>query len=85
MSRPLPKNRWLTILLLIAAVAIWGYQQLYPTASPRRGNRSDTPAATHRKSSQTAAPVGDYEFYQGCKLVEARNNVADLVHSWPGR
>lgn len=59
-----PKNSWFTVLLIIAAVAIWAYNQ----------SQAPAKAAKPAKRPETA---GAYEVYHGCSLVEARGNDGD--------
>ncbi len=79
-----PKNRWLTILLIIAAVAVWIYGQKYPAPATRKEHRTPQssapsgkvgPATT--KTSKNAEKTGGYEIYRNCTLVEVRNNDGD--------
>lgn len=74
-----PKNSWFTILLIIAAVGIWGYNQLQSPAQPSRkipssaeSKKPEVPPST--KKPETAGP---YEIYRNCTLAEARNNDGD--------
>jgi endonuclease YncB( thermonuclease family) len=78
--KPKPRNSWFTILILVAAVAIWGYNQLNPPPEPDRRN----PSATREKSTPPAPgnsagveKIGGYEVYRRCTLAEARNNDGD--------
>ncbi|MGL4400523.1 MAG: hypothetical protein ACRCXD_11690 [Luteolibacter sp.] len=70
-----PKNPWFTVLLIIAAVALWAYNQSHAPQAPER----EAP-----RSKQTAggpvrppAKTGAYETHRGCTLVEARGNDGD--------
>lgn len=77
---------WFTVLLIVAAIAIWAYDQkksLDPAAKPAT-SRSDkaTPAATARPSPANPASkglekIGGYEVFRNCTLAEARNNDGD--------
>lgn len=78
-ANPKPRNSWLSLLLIIAAVGIWGYNQLQSPALPSRKSPSsseskkpDFPAPT--KKPETAGP---YELHRNCTLAEARNNDGD--------
>jgi endonuclease YncB( thermonuclease family) len=86
---PRPKNSWLTAVLVIAAVGLWIYQETQSGSAPR-GTGSSPGASSSSPSQKVAAPatkgaqstrkvekVGAYEFYQGCTLVDARNNDGD--------
>jgi endonuclease YncB( thermonuclease family) len=85
-STPKSGKSWLAILLIIAAVAIWGYGQLYPAEAK---GRRDRPAAREKSSSRNSPPssaprslgnvekIGGYEVYRNCTLAEARNNDGD--------
>jgi endonuclease YncB( thermonuclease family) len=75
-AKPKPKNSWFTVLLVIAAVALWAYNQSRtPAVAERRAPRSQPSAeAPVRPPGKT---TGAYEFYRGCTLAEARNNDGD--------
>ena len=79
-----PRNRWLTILLIVAAVALWIYGQTSPTSSTSKARSTAKSSASSGKSDSAAtkAPkntekTGDYETYRNCTLVKARNNDGD--------
>ena len=75
-------SSWLTILLIVAAIAIWAYDQkksLTPPAKPTP-SRTEKPTPPHPpKTSPAKGPekIGGYEVYRNCKLAEARNNDGD--------
>jgi endonuclease YncB( thermonuclease family) len=81
---PKPKNRWFSILLVIAAAAIWIYGQTHPTP-PKRTDQHPTPSSPPSKKADSAVSktaknaekAGGYEIYRNCTLVEARNNDGD--------
>ena len=75
--RPKTHSSWLTLLLLIAAIAIWAYDQkkaLDLPAKPKVSHPGKSPTPPRSASSEKP---GRYEIYQGCTLVEARNNDGD--------
>ena len=69
--RPAAKTSWLSVALVIAAVALWALDQKRASDPPRKSetSRVETSASPER--------AGSYETYQSCKLVEARNNDGD--------
>ncbi len=70
-----PKNSWFTVLLVIAAVAIWAYNQSQtPTSVDREAPRS-RPSA--EEPAKPPGKTGVYEIYRNCTLAEARNNDGD--------
>ncbi len=71
---------WFTILLVIAAVAIWAYEQKTAAKKPgktpvSRVQNPPTPPASY--STAAVRKTGRYETYENCTLVEARNNDGD--------
>ncbi len=81
---PKPRNRWLSILFVIVAVALWIYGQTHPAPARRAEHRpapSSAPAkkgdSAAAKTSKNAEKTGGYEVYRNCTLVEARNNDGD--------
>ena len=81
-------NSWLTVLLLIAAIAIWAYDQKKALDRPTKPTTSRTEKSTPPpKEKPSTAPssgtskglekIGGYEVYRNCTLVEARNNDGD--------
>lgn len=81
---PKPKNRWLTILLVIVAVALWIYGQTHPTPARHTDHRPAPSSAPAKKGDSAAAKASKntektdgYEVYRNCTLVEARNNDGD--------
>ena len=77
-ASPKPKNSKFTILLIIVAVGIWGYNLLQSSGqTPRKNSPSaeaKKPVASSSKKSET---IGAYEIYHECTLAEARNNDGD--------
>ena len=69
--RPAAKTSWLSVVLVIAAVALWALDQKRAGDPPRK---SET-VLVEKSSGQERA--GGYEIYQNCRLVEARNNDGD--------
>lgn len=71
------RNSWLTVLLTVAAIAVWVDQETRQTAHPR---------STGPAEKQTGH-VGAYEIHRNCSLVAARNNDGDsfLVRLPTGR
>lgn len=85
MSAPRPpRNRWLSVLIVIAAVALWIYNQSHPgqsgqsdrTASHPTSPRT-APAPASPGSSKGSEKAGPYEVYRNCTLVDFRNNDGD--------
>jgi endonuclease YncB( thermonuclease family) len=87
---------WLSILLIVAAVAIWIYGQPQAARPPERTtvSRTEKPAPSSgtspsRKSSPAAEKeiIGGYEVYRKCHLAEARKNDGDsfMVNLHDGR
>lgn len=70
-----PKNSWFTVLLIIAAVALWAYNQSQAPAVAERG----TPRSKQTAENPVKPPgkTGSYETYRGCTLLEARGNDGD--------
>jgi endonuclease YncB( thermonuclease family) len=84
--RPAAKTSWFTVLLVIAAVALWALDQQRAadsTGKPRTretGNAPRAPGQGPAPAEQTAAAqekAGAYEVHRNCSLVEARNNDGD--------
>jgi endonuclease YncB( thermonuclease family) len=76
--KPKPKNSWLTILLIITAVGIWGYNQAQPSAKiPQKSPTSAETKKPPASSSKQPEILGAYEVYRRCTLAEARNNDGD--------
>lgn len=76
------RSSWLTVLLVVAAVAVWAYEQ------KGREDKPDSPSPRGKTSAQPSPSVpttpvgkqekeGGYEVYRNCKLAEARNNDGD--------
>ncbi len=85
---PRSKNYWLTILLIIAAIAIWGYNQVQLLQGKVRRDHSashkesspfprNSPPSSKQGNSSPVEKVGGYEVYRNCTLAEARNNDGD--------
>jgi endonuclease YncB( thermonuclease family) len=76
--RPVGRTSWFSIVLIIAAVALWALDQ-------KRAGEKDgksPPAASSRSSPAGKGPeaveiTGKYEVHRNCRLVEARNNDGD--------
>jgi endonuclease YncB( thermonuclease family) len=70
-----PKSSWFTVLLIIAAVALWAYNQSQaPQAAEPRAPR---PQSTTQAPSKPPTRTGAYESYPSCTLVDARGNDGD--------
>ncbi len=93
MSRKTKSNGWFTLLLIIAALGIWGYDRMNelgkttPSSSSRQAPASPPVRTTPAPGSPAPARAGLYETYQNCTLVNARNNDGDsfLVRLHDGR
>jgi endonuclease YncB( thermonuclease family) len=64
MARRGPKGIWQVVLLLVAALILWGLEQ-------RRDAASDSPSPSRPLAS------GGYEVFTGCRLEEHRQNDGD--------
>ena len=84
-TKPKPRSSWLTVLLVIAAGAIWIYNQRHPEADTRQPAPHTSPTPASRQSPRNPSPAsrqpiektGGYEIHRDCTLVEARNNDGD--------
>ncbi|MES2440875.1 MAG: hypothetical protein V4584_17550 [Verrucomicrobiota bacterium] len=81
-SRPKPRNSWLSVLILIAAVALWGYNQTQPSRPEKPAGRPTSVARNKPERPVAGNPAGiektgGYEVYRNCTLVDARNNDGD--------
>lgn len=82
-ARPKSKSSWLALVILIAAIAVWLYDQKKALGSAANSTQS----AQHTNSSPQRKPAtnphgkaerrGRYELYQGCTVVDFRNNDGD--------
>lgn len=78
-------SSWLSLLLVIVAVALWAYDQrksATPATKPpvsHNGKTANTPPARSPAKPSTGGTekIGGYEVYRQCALVEARNNDGD--------
>ncbi len=70
-----PKNSWFTVLLIVAAVGLWAYNQSQAPAPAERPAPRSHPAA--KEPAKPPGRNGAYEIYRNCTLVEARNNDGD--------
>ncbi|MEO8616530.1 MAG: hypothetical protein ABI600_15415 [Luteolibacter sp.] len=75
--RPKTHSSWLTLLLLIAAIAIWAYDQKKSPGPPARHEVSHTGKPSAPRQSPGSEKSGRYEVYHGSTLVETRNNDGD--------
>lgn len=69
--RPVAKTPWVSVALVLAAIALWALDQKPATESPRK------PATAAVESSAKPETAGVYEVYHRCALVEARHNDGD--------
>lgn len=96
-SRKTRQSSWLTVLLVIAAVAIWAYEQKHPEARKPVSTRQDPPASGSSSGKLTETPRPDaqppierqgiWQVYRNSTLEVARNNDGDSfqVELSPGR
>lgn len=70
-----PRNSWFTVLLIIAAVAIWAYNQSQTPAPVER--RAPRPRPSAEEPAKPLGKTGAYEIYRNSTLAEARNNDGD--------
>ncbi len=75
-ARAKPKSSWVTLLLVVAAIAIWAYDQKKALDAPAKPGVSHTEKST-APPTKGAEKSGRYEVYRNCTLVEARNNDGD--------
>lgn len=82
--RPAAKTSWLTVLLVIAALAVWTLDQ--KRAADSRGESRNHRTGNAAASGKPAA-TGGYESYQNCALAGTRGNDGDsfLVRLPDGR
>ena len=69
-----PKNSWFTVLLIVAAVAVWTFNETRP--APKPGRESHAPPPTG-KTVEKSERSGTYELFRNCALAEARHNDGD--------
>ncbi|MES2659447.1 MAG: thermonuclease family protein [Verrucomicrobiota bacterium] len=75
---------WWTVLLIVAAIAVWAYDQKKsldspakkPTAS-RTEKSTPPPKAKPSPATKGSEKIGGYEVYRNCTLAETRNNDGD--------
>lgn len=72
-----PKNSWFTVLLIIAAVAVWGYNETHPPEKTRQAPKSQATPAKRDLPAEKPETTGAYEIFRAATLVEARNNDGD--------
>lgn len=86
--RPIRKTSWFTVLLIVAAIALWALDQKRaldskeknpPVTKKTEQAEKPKPAPVSKKTTtpQKPARAGRYEIYQNCRLAEARNNDGD--------
>lgn len=86
-GHPAPRKSWFSLLLLIAAVFIWLYNESHPLSKAQRkstetSHREPTPpkafpVPSESGNSQTPQKSGRYQIFQNCTLTEAKNNDGD--------
>jgi endonuclease YncB( thermonuclease family) len=88
-QRSVGKTSWFTVVLIIAAVVLWIFEQQRGTgktdSSPPRQVEKKTektapvakPSAANRKTTADHERAGSYEVYRKCTLAEYRNNDGD--------
>lgn len=92
-ARTKKQSPWLVILIIVAAVVLWAYEQKKSAATvstPRQPvPESSSPGKTSAPSPQPSNPgrTGAYETYRNCTLAEDRTNDGDsfLVRLPDGR
>lgn len=79
MPRPPAKTSWFTVLLVIAAVALWAIEQKNAVAPREKSatRESGKPATAPEKRPASAEKTGAYETYRNCTLADYRNNDGD--------
>jgi endonuclease YncB( thermonuclease family) len=70
-----PKTSWFTVLLIIAAVVLWAYNQSRAPEEAQR--RAPAPRPSTDAPAKPATRTTAFETHQGCTLVEARGNDGD--------
>lgn len=85
-TKPKPGRSWFSLLLVVAAIAIWAYEQKKSVDAPASApvSRKENPVPSPRARPESGSPAemspektGGYETYRKCTLVEARNNDGD--------
>lgn len=69
-----PRNSRFTVLLIVAAVAVWAFNETRPAPKPQRESHAPPPAG---KTAEKPENSGAYELFHNCTLAEARNNDGD--------
>jgi endonuclease YncB( thermonuclease family) len=86
--RPIGKPSWFTVLLIVAAIALWALDQKRALDSKEKSppvtrkaeqaeNPSPAPASKKAATSPKSTRAGRYEIYRNCRLSMARNNDGD--------
>lgn len=70
--KPHRRSSWFTVLLLIAAIGIWAYDQARPAAT-----KKSRPPAAEKSRPPTPEKTERYMVFQNCTLAEAGNNDGD--------
>lgn len=72
------QSSWFTVLLIIAAVAVWAIDQKKSGSSPKSDPKPRTEQKSASPTSTSAATQqGGYEVYRNCQLVPEKNNDGD--------
>lgn len=69
-----PRKSWFTALLVVAAIAVWAYNE---SQIPARGDRRSSPGGETVPGPSDQGRIGGYEVYRNCTLAEGRNNDGD--------
>lgn len=74
---------WFTVLLIVAAIAVWAFEQkksiapTKPAASSVEKSEPPPPSKAGPRPTSAVEKVGGYEIYQSCTLVDTRGNDGD--------
>jgi len=77
MARPPAKTSWFTVLLVIAAVALWAVDQKRVAGAPEKPKTREVGKPAPANHPPSAEKAGGYEIYRNCTLIDYRNNDGD--------